>query len=443
MNRQEERKLAPFKLPDGFLMGSATAALQIEGGDTFNNWYRFCDNKRTKDGSHCYIADDHWNRYEEDIALMRALHHKVYRMSIEWSRIEPEKGVFCEEPLLHYRREIQKLIENGIQPLVTLHHFSQPIWFEDMGGWANRESVKLFAAFTRRAVSFLGDLVTDWITINEPNVYVESTYFSANFPPEQPSVLRYFKAAKNLIKAHIEAYTIIHAVRRGMGRNDTKVGAALHIRVFDAYKNKFLSRIVKNVLDHFFHTLFLEGMMRGKFKFPLGIGVSRHGHKEYCDFFGLNYYSRDIVKFKLSPGRMFSELLVKENAPVNDMGWEIYPHGIYRICKKYWAIYQKPIYITENGICDEKDLQRTQFIYDHLYEIKKLIDEGVPVERYYHWTLLDNFEWDEGLQRRFGLVEVDYETQKRTIRKSGSFFAEVSKRNEITDEMIQTYLGAN
>ncbi len=440
MKQDMKESLKPFRLPQSFLMGSATASVQIEGGDVFNNWYRFCENGRTKDGSHCIVADDHWNRVEEDIELMKELNHKVYRMSIEWSRIEPEKGKFCEEPLSHYRSEIQKLLDNGIQPLVTLHHFSQPIWFEDMGGWVNKESPQLFLRYTEKVVSFLGDLVSDWVTINEPNVYMDGTYFTANFPPEKPSITSYFRATRNMTHAHIGAYKLIHGIRTKKGHQETKVGIALHIRVFDAYKNQPLSRLMKNVLDYCFHVLFLEGMMRGKYKFPIGMGGYPQGKNTYCDFFGLNYYSRDMVRFVFKPGKMFSDLLVKEDAKTNDMGWEIYPEGLYRICKKYWKMYGKPIYITENGICDEKDIQRTRFIYDHLHEVKKLIDEGVAVERYYHWTLLDNFEWDDGTSRRFGLIEVDYSTQKRSVRKSGRFFGEAAKDNEITKDMIDRYI---
>lgn len=440
MPRKSASQYEPFRLPESLLLGSATASVQIEGGDTFNNWYRFCEQGRVKDGTHCIVADDHWNRYEEDIAWMKQMNHKIYRMSIEWSRIEPERGKFLAEPLEHYRNEIQLMLENGIQPLVTLHHFSHPIWFEDMGGWANPESVPLFLAYAERVVERLGDLVAEWVTINEPNVYLESTYSSANFPPEKPSFVNYFRGVRHMTAAHIEAYKLIHRIRTQKGYADTRVGTALHIRVFDARGSGGLDSLACKFVDYVFHTLFLEGMIRGKFNFPIGFGGYPYGKGNYCDFFGLNYYSRDMVAFSWNPLRLFATLSVKEGVNTNDMGWEIYPDGLYRICQKYWGVYGKPIYITENGICDASDSQRTAFLYEHLKTVKKLVDDGVPVERYYHWSLLDNFEWDEGLQRRFGLIEVDYETQRRTIRRSGQFYGRLAQHYEITEEMIDEFL---
>lgn len=430
-----------FTLPDDFLFGTATASLQIEGGDINNNWYRFCEENKTKDGTHCKMADDHWNRYEEDINLMKKLNMKVYRMSIEWSRIEPKEGTFCNEALSHYRDEIKMLIDNNIRPLVTLHHFSNPIWFDDLGGWANPKSIEYFKRFTQKVVYNLGDIVSEWITINEPNVYLEGTYSSAHFPSGISNVSYYFKAMKNMILSHIEAYNIIHKIRKVKGfSGETMVGVANHIRVFDTSDNDVLAKLPKSLLEYSFHKLVINGMVYGKLSFPLGFGVYPYGRKVFCDFFGVNYYSRDIVKFSWKPSRLFSDLKVKEGSETNDMGWEIYPEGLYRVCKKYWNIYKKPIFITENGICDSKDEKRTKFIYDHLLVVKKLIDEGVYVERYYHWSLLDNFEWAEGLSQRFGLIEVDYETQKRTIRKSGEFYGEIAKLNGVTQSIIEKYL---
>ncbi|HBM79987.1 MAG TPA: glycoside hydrolase family 1 protein, partial [Clostridiaceae bacterium] len=402
--------------------------------------YKFCEAGKIKDKTHCKMADDHWNRYEEDIKLMKNLNHDIYRMSLEWARIEPERGKFCEDALSHYRREIQMLIDNSIKPLVTIHHFSNPIWFEDIGGWANPDSVELFKDYTQKVVTYLGDIVTEWITINEPNVYLLETYITADFPPGKPSLSNFFKGLKNMAKAHIECYKLIHRIRKDMGcSGKTTVGVANHIRVFDVYHNSLAARIPRDLADFCFHTLFTESMVNGRFLFPIGSGGYPYGKGRYSDFFGINYYSRDIIKFSWNPGMMFADLKVAENAEVNDLGWEIYPYGLYRVCRKYWSIYKLPIYITENGICDSKDEKRTKFIYDHLKMIKKLADENVDVKRYYHWSLLDNFEWEKGLTPRFGLIEVDYKTQKRTIRKSGHFFAEVSKNKAVTADMIKRY----
>lgn len=429
-----------FKLPEDFLFGTATASVQIEGGDRNNNWYRFCEENKTADGTHCIVAADHWNRYEEDIALMKQLNQQAYRMSVEWSRIEPEKGQYNDAALEHYRDEIQLLRDNNIRPLVTLHHFSNPIWFEDIGGWATSKSITYFNNFTKKVVSFLGDLVEDWITINEPNVYLEGTYSTGNYPPNKPSFIRYFKGAKHMIGAHVEAYKTIHKIRTEQNHpGKTMVGVANHVRLFDAYEEKAAAKWSASLLDHVFHEIFLEGMIYGKLKFPLGMGGHPYGKGMYCDFMGINYYTRDIIKFSWNPLRMFGELTVQEGAEVNDLGWEIYPEGLYRVCKKYFDRYEFPIYITENGISDAEDKQRGKYIFDHLKVIKQLIDDGVAVERYYHWSLMDNFEWDLGLTPRFGIIEIDYESQKRTIRESGKFYGEVAKAGGVTDEMIANY----
>ena len=437
---KEEDHMKTFQLPENFLFGSATASLQIEGGDRHNNWYRFCEEGKTEDGSHCIEAADHWNRYEEDIDLMTQLHQDTYRMSVEWSRIEPKLGHFVDSSLEHYRTEIELLLEKGIRPLVTLHHFSNPIWFEDMGGWANKDAVLWFDRFVRKVVFTLGDLVQDWVTINEPNVYLEGTYSAGNFPPNKPNFFNFFKAAKYMVRAHIRAYESIHEIRRDKNHpGKTMVGAAHHLRVFDIDHKSPGGTLPASMMDHVFHNIFLEGMVHGKFIFPIGNGGYPLGKGPYCDFMGVNYYSRDIIRFSYNPLRLFGELTVKKDTEVNDLGWEIYPEGLYRVCKKVYETYPFPIYITENGISDLKDEQRGKFIFDHLQVIKQLIDEGVPVERYYHWSLIDNFEWELGLEPKFGLIEVDYDTQKRTIRESGKFYGEVSKSGGVTEEMIDKY----
>lgn len=429
-----------FKLPQKFLFGTATASVQIEGGDTNNNWYRFCEEGKTKDKSHCIVAADHWNRYEEDIRLMTELNQQTYRMSIEWSRIEPSRGNYNDDAIQHYRDELQLLRQSHIHPLVTIHHVTNPLWFEDMGGWANPESVAIFKSFTEKVVLSFGDLVSDWVTINEPNVYLEGAYAGANFPPQEQSLKKYFRGARNMVLAHIEAYRIIHAIRKEKQfEGKTLVGIAHHVRVFDPADNNLSVRFACRLANYSFHKIFFEGMTCGKFMFPIGAGNYPLGKGVYSDFIGINYYTRDMVKFTWDVTRLFGEFTVKNSAKLNDMGWEIYPEGLYRLCKEYWLKYKLPIFITENGICDHEDNQRAKFIYDHFEMIKKLLDEGISVERYYHWSLIDNFEWDEGLTPRFGLIEVDYTTQKRTIRKSGYFYGELSKNKEVTEQMLNKY----
>jgi beta-glucosidase len=432
----------PLQLQKNFMMGSATAATQIEGGDQNNSWYRWCrESGHIHDGSSCIRADDHWNRYREDIQLMKELHHDIYRMGIEWSRIEPEQGKFDLAAVRHYRDEISLLLQNSIKPLVTLHHFSNPLWFEDMGGWENKNAAALFTRFTNLIVNELGDLVSDWVTINEPNVFLINGYERGIWPPGKKNILAMFKAFRNIALAHIQSYREIHQIRaKRCFPGETRVGVAHHLRIFDPADNRFRNKFPAKIIQYLSQDLFLESMGHGKFSFPLGFGNYPLGRGKYYDFIGINYYTRDIVSLAFEPANMFGKLTVKNNAPCNDLGWEIYPEGLYRLCTLYYQKYQASIFITENGICDAADSRRAKFLYDHLQQVTRLQQEGIPVERYYHWSLIDNFEWLEGESAAFGLIANNYETQQRTVRKSGQFYGEICAKKAITEEMIEKYL---
>ncbi|MBN1495555.1 MAG: family 1 glycosylhydrolase [Spirochaetes bacterium] len=430
----------PYFLPKNFSLGTATASLQIEGGDTNNTWYRWCRQPgRIRDGSDCSVADDHWNRIREDIGIMKKLNVTTYRMSLEWSRIQPDIDSFDRDTLEHYRDEIGQLKKAGITPLVTLHHFSNPIWMEDSGGWIDESSIHRFERYAQVAARYLGDLVSDWVTINEPNVYLLLSYVNGTWPPGERSIIKYIRGARNMIRAHIAAYRIIHETRREMGHGDTKVGAAHHLRLFEPKRGTPGQRLAAFLQNRLFHEIFITGMSEGRFILPIGAGYPM-GRGNYQDFLGINYYTREMVSFNITkPGQMFGDIGTREGAPVNDLGWELYPEGLYRFCKKYYRRFRVPIYITENGTADREDRFRARYIYDHLLQVSRLIEAGIDVQRYYHWSLMDNFEWAEGLEPRFGLVAVDYATQKRTIRPSGKFYAELCKNRGVTEAMIRKY----
>jgi beta-glucosidase len=406
-----------FKLPDHFLLGAATAATQIEGGDTNNTWYDWSVKGKIKDGSSCIRANDHWNRYPEDTKLMKQLNLEIYRMGLEWSRIEPENGRFDGEVLERYRKEIKLLLENGIKPLVTLHHFSNPLWFAAEGEFEKPSCVRYFERYTRYVVEKLGDLVCEFVTINEPNIYMANGYYFGDWPPGKKDFRLSMKIGRHMTLCHIAAYKAIHEIRRKKGfPGKTMVGVANHLRVFDPCSGSPLDRLAAKLMRHIFQDAVMKAMSSGFLVPPLGFGAPA-GRGRFYDFVGINYYSRSGVRFK-----GFKDVTLPGN-PQNDLGWEIYPEGLTRLCRYYSPRYRAPIWITENGTCDARDAFRTEYIHAHLREISKLCEEGIPVERYYHWTLMDNFEWLEGEAARFGLVEVDFETQKRTIRKSGRFYA--------------------
>ncbi len=429
-----------FKMPDNFLYGAATASLQIEGGDKNNSWYRFCQTGKIKDKSSSETACDHWNRIDEDISLMKDIKLQIYRMSIEWSRIEPQKGVFSKEAMNKYRYELEELQKAGIKPMVTLHHFSNPLWFEDMGGWANESSVDIFNRFTEFVVRSIGDIVSNWVTINEPNIYLIMGYIAGYWPPEQKFNFKlYKKAAINMIRAHIKSYKTIHRERTNCGFDDTMAGAAFHLRQLDPGSNSFLDRLATKTYDNFFHNIYLKGFINGELVSPLGKGAI-YGKGIYSDFIGVNYYSRDIIRFTPNPFTKFVKIEKQINSEYNDLGWEIYPQGLYNIISDCYNRFKLPIHITENGISDSTDIQRSDFIYSHLQKVSEACHSGVPVLSYCHWTLMDNFEWREGYTARFGLIEVNFENQARKIRKSGMFYSEIIKNNGVTEDLIKKYL---
>lgn len=435
--------MKPLILPKSLEFGSATAATQIEGGDTHSNWYYWSLAGKIANNESSILAADHYNRYEEDIRLMEEMNHEIYRMSIEWSRIEPEQGVWSEEGITHYQKEIKALLKANIKPLVTLHHFSHPQWFEEMGQWTNSKAVYYFNRFAEKVIDSIGHDVNEYCTINEPNVFANDTYMDGKYPPgHKDDIKSYFKASKNLILAHLKTYKMIHEKRQGMGYSDTMVGMALHIAHFEVNGKNPLTKLSKRMMDYSFHQLYLNGMVEGHLTFPIGSGFPE-GKGVFCDFIGVNYYSRHLIYSSLNPAMLFGEVKVEEGLAedkVNDLGWELYPEGLYKVIKKTYDQYKLPVYITENGIPDEADSKRAKFIYDHMVEIKNLIEDGVDLRRYYHWSLLDNLEWNDGYGPRFGLIEVNYETQERRIRESGHFYGQLCLNKEISQKMIDQYL---
>ena len=407
------------------LLGVATAATHIEGGEQSHNWYRWSEKGKIKDGSHCRVACDHLNRIKEDVGLIAELGCQTYRMGLEWSRIEPEEGKFSEEGIALYWKELQLLHENGIKPLVTLWHFSNPLWVEDDGGWTNPKTIDRYLNFVRFVVEKLGAWVQDWITINEPNVYLFFGYIDGIWPPgKQGDIKGFLKGASLFCQAHCRAFQLIHELQP-----NANVGAAHHLRVFDPANKWPLTKTAVKLTEWVFQGMFLEAMTTGTFKRPLNQGGIQMGN--YADFIGINYYSRDIIKGTLKPGQLFGERMIKPNTPVNDLGWEIYPEGLGRVAQSAWEKYQLPVYITENGTCDANDEFRSEFIHDHLKVLSEAVDNGVPIERYYHWSLLDNWEWAEGQSARFGLYHTDYLTQARTLRGSGRYYQSICSSRQL------------
>jgi beta-glucosidase len=391
-------------------------------------------------------AADHYNRFREDFDLAKQMGHNAHRFSLEWARIEPEQGKFNQKEIAHYKEVIAELRKRGIEPFVTLWHFTNPIWFSKLGGFANAHNIKYFTRYADVVSRQLGDSVRFWITINEPEIYAFNSYFRGVWPPFKKSKGAYIKVIQNLIAAHKSAYQIIHrnikSAEVGIAKNNSYFDPApsravrFPHRFIIWLRNKFQNDIFANAYAFLRKTgkrcaaRSGDGVERGT-KNPLDILLTRfvkwwwndrilnaiQGHQ---DFIGLNYYFHNRIK-----NLKFNQ---NDNKEVSDLGWEIYPEGLYHVLKDLKK-YNKPIYITENGLADAKDGKRAQFIKDHIFWMRKAMAEGADVRGYFHWSLIDNLEWDKGFGPRFGLIEVDYETMERRIRESARAYKEIIKSN--------------
>lgn len=400
-----------LKFPRSFLWGAATSAYQIEGG-LVNDWSEWEKSpkrlealKKADKNPEEFISGRAANSFElfdEDLKYIKELNLKAYRFSIDWSRVEPEEGKWSEEGINYYKYIIKKLRENDIEPFVTLWHWTNPLWLMKKGGWTGKRLPEYFGRYVGKIVEELGESVNFWITLNEPMMIIGHGYLDGKFPPNHKGdILNSLRLFKNFIAAHKTAYRIIHEKNA-----QAQVGLAMTTGYFDTFhKNNPLEKLIVKIADYL-RNFWLLNRVRGFF-----------------DFLGVNYYHHDRLAW-LPPFKR------NENEEVSDFGWEIYPEGIYQVLKGYKKL-NKPIYITENGIADADDDQRPAFIKNHLFYIHRALSEGVDVRGYLHWSLLDNFEWADGYSMKFGLVEVDRQTFKRTIRPSARAYAEICKNNAL------------
>lgn len=418
-----------FRLPEGLLLGVSTASTQIEGGEVGSNWNAWYHQGRITDNTDPATGNDHWIKWQEDTALLSQMGIQLYRFSVEWARLMPTPSTVDEAVVDRYRQELLELRKYGIRPLLTIHHFSNPMWFESLGAFTKRENLHHYIQLVELVVDRFGDLCSDYITINEPNVYATNSYFFGTWPPGEKNLGNTVAAMENLAYCHIQAYKMIHAKRQAMGYTDTMVGAANHVRVFAPKNPKnpwhcFCAKLTKWL----FQDALTQAMTLGKFPVPLR-NWAKLPLGEYTDFVGVNYYSRSTVS-GIGDG-------VRENSPRNDLGWEIYPQGLIECSRDLLKVLERPIWVTENGTCDNDDRFRSRYLYEHL---KALSQSGLPFERYYHWCFCDNFEWIEGNSAKFGLVRVDPETRSRTVKTSGHFYTEMIQNHGVTEEMYQTYV---
>lgn len=417
-----------ISLPQDLLLGCSTSATQVEGGDVRHGWSRYCEEGGASDGSHPRDAGGHWERFAEDVDLLARMNQQTYRMSIEWARVEPERGRWDETAFERYREELGLLRDRGIVPLVTLHHFTNPTWVDDAGGWENRDVLDAFMAYVDAVVERLGDLVTDWVTVHEPTVYAFHGYLERSWPPaKRKGHLRGYRlSARNMLRAHIRSHKRIHEVYRSKGWSpDPRVGISLEFMAFAPSRpGSRRDRIASWLGEHVFQDAPLMAHAIGHFLPPYGFPHRYNnfpeGSGDFTDFVGINYYRPYRVRF--SPrGRIVKH--PGASAPTSDLGWEIDAEGLRRVCANCHESLGKPLFITGNGVADQDDAIRARFIRDHLAQVAAARDAGIPIERYYHRSFLDGFEWDAGMSAKFGLVAVDPRTQERTVKASGEYYA--------------------
>ncbi|MGA8047517.1 MAG: glycoside hydrolase family 1 protein [Dermatophilaceae bacterium] len=414
----------------GLLIGAATAAVQIEGGDTGNQWHAFAQTPgRILDGSTPTPATDHWTRWREDTDLLTELGLQVYRLGIEWSRIEPEPGRVDEAAVERYRAELAELGRRGIRPLVTMHHFSHPTWFEDRGGWTAPDAVETFLGHVERVVTRFGDLVREWVTINEPNVYATGGFLFGEFPPGRTGGWADIRLVLHtMARAHCRAYHLIHDLQP-----EARVGIAHHLRVFAPLSRRNpVHRLLARTNAYLFQEAITDAMLGGRFPRVLGAQPADVAPGSHYDYLGINYYSRTAVS-RLADGRF-------DGVPVNDLGWEIHPQGLVEVARWLHGRYPGPIWVTENGTADRDDAFRARFVADHL---SAMASSGLPFERYYHWCLVDNWEWAQGHTARFGLVELDVDTMERRVRPSGRFVARAIAAGGIDDTLYEEFVAGS
>ncbi len=418
-----------FKFPAGFLWGAATSSHQVEGNNTNSDWWAWEQSGRVAEPSG--LACDHYQRFREDFDLARSVHHNAHRFSLEWSRIEPEEGRFSVEGLDHYREVLDALRERGMEPVVTVFHYTLPRWLAEKGGLEHVGFERYFERFVARVVDEYQDRVRWWITLNEPVVQVFKGWILGQWPPGKtgdfPAAL---KVMRTMLRSHVKAYHAIH-----QRRPDARVGVAKHaLALTPCNPKRRLDRLSVRAREYLFNHLFLDALHKGALRVP-GLFWERLPGARTLDFVGLNYYTRDFVmNTGLSlPGLVGNICTLDHHGHIgkrNDLGWEVYPEGLAHFLKAY-ARYQLPILVTENGLPATRDDDRWTFLYLHLWQVARAVNEGIPVVGYLHWSLLDNYEWADGFKARFGLIAVDYATQKRTLRESAHKMGEIIARNEL------------
>ncbi|OYT71299.1 MAG: beta-glucosidase [Armatimonadetes bacterium JP3_11] len=435
-----------MQFPQGFLWGAATAAYQIEGspladGAGASIWHRFSHTPGTiLNGDTGDVACDHYRRWQEDIEWMKRLGLNAYRFSVAWGRVLPTgRGAVNHKGLDFYKRLVDGLLQAGITPMITLYHWDLPAELQDCGGWANRDCAKWFADYACFMFRELGDRVPLWATLNEPWVVMALGYLWGQHAPGMRDIGAAAKAGHHLLLGHGKAVQAF----RAQGLPNARIGIVTNLGPQQPASDSPQDQMVAALWHNFINRYFLDPIFRGEYPDTVINFIGEFAPKaapddmriiqSQIDFLGVNYYTRNVLAYDASDP-IGSRTVFQEGKLHTEMGWEVYPEGLYEILKWVYEEYGEiPLYITENGAAfpdtpnpqgEVDDPLRVDYIRTHLEQAHRAIREGVPLKGYFYWSLMDNFEWAFGYSKRFGLLYVDFETQKRTMKSSGRWYAE-------------------
>ncbi len=436
--------------PNGFVWGAATASYQIEGaanedGRGESIWDRFSHTPgNVLNGDTGDVADDHYHRWPQDVALMQSLGLKAYRFSIAWPRVIPDGiGAVNAAGLDFYDRLVDGLLAAGIEPFVTLYHWDLPQALQDRGGWPNRDSVAWFADYVAVVSRRLSDRVRYWITHNEPWVVAFVGHLMGVHAPGMRDPKAALQAAHHLLLSHGQAVSILR--RNG---NGAQVGITLNLSWVDPASDRPADIEAARRQDGYVNRMFLDPVFKGSYPSDfmelcgdLAPRIEEGDLQQISapiDFLGVNYYSRSVVADDPNIPILRARAVLPPEAEYTEMGWEVYPEGLYRLLRRLQEDYAPgALYITENGAAfadrveDGRvhDERRVAYLREHFAAAWRAIQEGVPLRGYFVWSLLDNFEWAYGYSKRFGIVYVDYATQERILKDSALFYRDVIAAN--------------
>jgi beta-glucosidase len=466
-HNQRDDGLPPvLQFPDQFLWGVSTSHFQVEGNPAeieqrLSDWAAWTvTNGKILDRSTADRACDFYCRYEEDIQLCKALNLNAFRMSFNWPALMPEPGLNAldAETTLFYKRVLSKLKEEGLKVFATLFHFCLPSWISQGGGWNNRRTIVEFERFTDLAVKEFGEYVDFWLTINEPLAYSYQGYIEGAWPPGlNGDYIAAFGAIRNMLEGHARAYAAIKNILP-----KAKVSFTMHWIPFQA-RHRFnpLDNLARFMRAEVFNQIWMRAVETGNLQFPPPLFFDKRVRKltgiipelrGTLDYLAINYYTRQVCEYDWGnwPPDIFGTRSDLTEFETSALGWEVYPEGLYDLLTKDLDPFryddyghEREIYITENGFSSMfsseltdgdwslNDELRMQYLISHIAAMHKAIADGANVKGYLHWSLLDNFEWAEGLRARFGLVRVAYPTLERTLRESAKIYADVAGRNAL------------